>query len=207
MMELSFQCTKNFNQIEVNKNIFVNVFGYENELVFPIYVSDKTFQDSMDFLLLIDDNISHYVYIKYLGRFMFRKTKNKNKKWFCRSSLQCYSRESVLIKHKEDSQSINGKQSVKLEEGIIEVENYFKQIPVPFKIYDDCECNLRSVECYKGSYTQKKYQYQVPCSFAHKIVCVDDRFTKRIVFIELKMQLINLLKHFLRSISIAEKYE
>ena len=103
MMELSFQCTKNFNQIEVNKNIFVNVFGYENELVFPIYVSDKTFQDSMDFLLLIDDNISHYVYIKYLGRFMFRKTKNKNKKWFCRSSLQCYSRESVLIKHKEDS--------------------------------------------------------------------------------------------------------
>ena len=103
MMELSFQCTKNFNQIEVNKNIFVNVFGYENELVFPIYVSDKTFQDSMDFLLLIDDNISHYVYIKYLGRFMFRKTKNKNKKWFCRSSLRCYSRENVLIKHKEDS--------------------------------------------------------------------------------------------------------
>ena len=155
MMELSFQCTKNFNQIEVNKNIFVNVFGYENELVFPIYVSDQTFQDYMGFLLLIDDNKSHYVYIKCLGRFMFRKTKNKNKKWFCRSSLQCYSRESVLIKHKEDSQSINGKQSVKLEEGIIEVENNFKQIPVPFKTYDDCECNLRSVECYNGSYTKK----------------------------------------------------
>ena len=27
--------------------------------------------------------------------------------------------------------SINGKQSEKLEEGIIEFENYFKQIPVP----------------------------------------------------------------------------
>ena len=76
--------------------------------------------------------------------------------------------------------SINGKQSVKLEEGIIEFENYFKQIPVPFKIYADFECNLRGVESYEGSYT-KKYQDHVPCSFAYKVVCIDDRFTKPVV--------------------------
>ena len=29
--------------------------------------------------------------------------------------------------------------------------------------------------------TQKKYQDHVPCSFADKVVCVDDRFTKPIV--------------------------
>ena len=39
----------------------------------------------------------------------------------------------MLIKPKENCLSINGKQSVKLEKGIIEFENYFKQIPVPFK--------------------------------------------------------------------------
>ena len=50
--------------------------------------------------------------------------------------------------------SINGKQSVKLEKGIIKFENYFKQIPVPFKIYADFECNLRGVESYEGSYTK-----------------------------------------------------
>ena len=60
----------------------------------------------------------------------------------------------MLTKHKKDCLSINGKQSVKLEKGIIEFENYFKQIPVPFKIYADFECNL-SVECYEGSYTKK----------------------------------------------------
>ena len=54
----------------------------------------------MDLLLLIDDDKSHYVYIKDFNRFMFHKTKNK--KWFCRSCLQWFSRESVLIKHKED---------------------------------------------------------------------------------------------------------
>ena len=69
-----------------------------------------------------------------------------------------------MIKHKEDCLSINGKQSVKLEERIIEFQNYFKQIPVPFKIYADFECNPKSVESYEGSYT-KTYDH-VPCSFA-----------------------------------------
>ena len=33
----------------------------------------------------------------------------------------------MLAKHKEDCLSINGKESVKLEEGIIEFENYLKK--------------------------------------------------------------------------------
>ena len=57
----------------------------------------------------------------------------------------------MLIKHKKDCLSINGVQSVKVEEGTIEFGNYFKQIPVPFKIYTDFECNLRNVESYEGS--------------------------------------------------------
>ena len=76
--------------------------------------------------------------------------------------------------------SINGKQSVKLEKGIIEFENYSKQIPVPFKIYADFECNLKGVESCEGSYT-KKYEDHVPWSFGYKVVCIDDRFTKSIV--------------------------
>ena len=39
------------------------------------------------------------------------------------------------------------------------------------------EYNLRSVENYEVSCT-KKYQDHVPCSFAYKVVCIDDRFTK-----------------------------
>ena len=55
---------KDFKKIEVENNICINVFCYENEMVFPIYISDKIFKDSMDLLLLINDNKSHYVYIK-----------------------------------------------------------------------------------------------------------------------------------------------
>ena len=85
-----------------------------------------------------------------------------------------------MIKHKEDCLSINGVQSVDVEEGTIEFKNYFKQLPVSFKIYADFDCNLRDVEIYEGSYT-KKYHDHVPCSFAYKVACIDNRFSKPIV--------------------------
>ena len=86
----------------------------------------------------------------------------------------------MLTEHKEVSLSINGAQSVRLEKGTIRFNYYFKQIPAPFKIYADFECTLESVESYEGFYS-KKYEDHVPCSFAYKLVCVDDKFTKSIV--------------------------
>ena len=59
-----------------------------------------------------------------------------------------------MTKLKEHCLSITGKQSVKLVERTIEFENYFKQIPVPLKIYVDFECNLSNVESYEGYYTK-----------------------------------------------------
>ena len=55
----------------------------------------------MNLLLLIDNNKSHYAYIKDFDRFMFLKAKIKNKKWLCRSCLQCFSSENVLINIKK----------------------------------------------------------------------------------------------------------
>ena len=195
---------KDFSKIEVKSNICINVFGYANELVFPVYVSDQKFEDSMDLLLLNDDDKSHYVYIKDFDRFMFHKTKNKNKKWFCKSCLQCFSSENVLIKHKEDCLSINGKQSVKLEKGTIEVETYFKQIPVPFKIYANFECNLRGVESYEGSYTKSiKITFLVVLRTKFFVLMIG--LLSQLLFLEEKMLLMNLLKQFLRSTSTTKK--
>ena len=87
----------------------------------------------------------------------------------------------MLTKHK-DCLSINGKQSLKLQEGIIEFENYFKQIPVPFRHLKFML--ILSVFGKSGKlwrFLHKKYQDHIPCSFAYKVVCIDDRFTKAIV--------------------------
>ena len=50
---------KDFSKIETKKNICINVFCYENRLVFPIYISDLKFEKTMDLLLLIDGDKSH----------------------------------------------------------------------------------------------------------------------------------------------------
>ena len=171
---------KDFSKIEVQNNFCINVFGYENELIYPIFISKQKFKDSVDLLLLYKDDKLPYVYIKDFNTFIFHKTKNKNKNWFCKSCLQCFSNEKVLIKHKEDCLSINGVQSVDVEEGIIKFENYSKWLPVSFKIYADFECNLQDTEIYEDSWT-KKYHDHVPCSYAYKIFCIDDRFSKPIV--------------------------
>ena len=99
---------------------------------------------------------------------------------FCKSCLQCFSSENVLIKHKEDCLSINGQQPITLEKGSIEFKNYFKPLPVPFKTYADFECNLKNVECYECTFT-KKYHEHVLCSYAYKVVCIDDKYSKSIV--------------------------
>ena len=59
---------------------------------------------------------------------MFHKTKNKNKKYFCKCKIRIRK---------------------------IEFKNYFKHIPTPFKIYTDSESNLEGVEIYEGFYSKK----------------------------------------------------
>ena len=108
------------------------------------------------------------------------EVQNKNKKWFCKSCLQCFSSKNMLIKHKEDSLSINGMQSVDVEEGIVTFENYSNQLSVPFKIYAYFECNLKDTEIYEGFCT-KKYHDHVPCGYPFKVVCIDNRFSKPIL--------------------------
>ena len=87
--------------------------------------------------MITNEKKSHYVYMKHFSRFMCNKTKNKNKKHFCKYCLQCLSNEKVLQEHKETYLKINGKQSVNLKNGSIKFKIYFKQLTTPFKIYAD----------------------------------------------------------------------
>ena len=50
---------------------------------------------------------------KILTDLYFIKKKNKNKKGFCGNCLQCFSSKHMLIKHRENCLTYNGKQSVK----------------------------------------------------------------------------------------------
>ena len=88
------------------------------------------------------------------------------------------------------------------------MKNHFKQLSVPFKIYADFESVLKRVKSNdrnsNTSYTEK-YQKHIPCSFAYKVVCIDDKFSKPVVLYRGKMQFIDSLKQFLKSMIIVKK--
>ena len=138
---------KDYGKISVLNKININVFCYENKVIFSVYLSDQSYGDSMDLLLVSNGFINHYVHIKDFNRLMFSKTKNENKKWFCQSFLQCFGSENIILEHGRDCLLINGGQNVKLEKGFLEFKNYNKQIPAPFTIYADFECLLKNVDC------------------------------------------------------------
>ena len=100
--------------------------------------------------------------------------------------------------------SINGAQSVKLEKGTTKFKNCFKQKPVPFKVYADFEWNLDRVESYEGSYS-KKYQDHIPCSFAYKLVRVDDKFSKPIVVFSSGNAVFKFIKAILKEYEYCKK--
>ena len=152
----------------------VNVFGYENK-VYPLYISKKSYNQTLNLLLITEKDKSHYVFIKDFNRLMFSRTKHKDKKHYCMSCLQNFTTEEILSNHKKQCLLINGCQAVNYESGIIKFTNHNKQIPIPFKIYADTECFLKRVNSYKGEPTIK-YQEHIPNSIATKLVCIDDRF-------------------------------
>ena len=60
----------------------VNFFGYENK-VYPLYISKKSYDQTLNLLLITEKSKSHYVFIKDFNRLMFSRTKHKDKKHYC----------------------------------------------------------------------------------------------------------------------------
>lgn len=50
---------KQYNKIEKQNKINVNVFGYENEQKFPIHISKERFHDHLNLLLITNEEKQH----------------------------------------------------------------------------------------------------------------------------------------------------
>ena len=168
----------------------VNVFGYENK-VYPLYISKKWYDQTLNLLLITGKGKSHYVFIKDFNRLMFSRTKHKDTKHHCMSCLQSFTTEQILSNHKKQCLSINGCQAVDYESRTIEFTNHNKQIPILFKIYADTKCFLKCVNSYEGEHIIK-YQEHIPNSICAKLVCIDDKCTLPSVILKVKIVLINL---------------
>ena len=150
---------KHYNKAEKQNSIRINVFGYENGQHFPIYISKETFKDQMNLLLITKDEKKHYVLIKDFNAFMYNQSKHKESKHFCMYCLQCFSSETVLVKHANNCLTINGAQAINMPkqgENILKFNNFHKQLPVPFVIYADFEAVTIKVQGCEQSEEMKK---------------------------------------------------
>ena len=175
---------KQYNKIEKQNNIRVNVFGYEEGKPFPIHVSEEKFDSCLNLLLITAGEAKHYCLIKDFNKFMYNQTKHNERKHFCMHCLQCLSSKERLEKHKVDCIKINGKQAIEMPEpgSKIKFTNYRKQLPAPFVIYADFEAITEKVDekAPQKSYTEQ-YQKHTACGYGYKVVCCyDDKFSKPI---------------------------
>ena len=177
--------TKQYNKIEKQNGININVFGYEDKQPYPIYISKEKHEDHMELLLITKDKNKHYVLINDFNKFMYNQTKHKDKKHFCMHCLQCFSSEKVLNNHKDNCIQINGTQAIKMptkDNNILKFNNFHKQQPIQFIIYSDFEAITEQVSGCKPnndkSYTEA-YQKHTDCGYGYKVVCCyDDKYTK-----------------------------
>ena len=131
---------KQYNKIEKQNSIRINIFGYENEEPYPIHISKETFEDQMNLLLITEDEKKHYILIKDFDKFMYNRSRHKERKHFCMYCLQCFSSESILKKHTNNCLIISGKQAINMPkegENILKLNNFHKKQVVPFAIYAD----------------------------------------------------------------------
>ena len=172
---------KQYNKIEKQNNIRVNVFGYEEGQPYAIYISKEKFNSCLNLLLITEGEVGHYCLLKDFNKFMYNQTKHKGRKHFCMYCLQCFSSERVLNNHTVDCVIINGKQAIKMPEpgSKIAFTNYRKQLPAPFVIYADFEAITEKV-LQKKSHTEQ-YQKHTACGYGYKVVCCyNNEFSKPI---------------------------
>ena len=87
-MELNFMCKRKIlARLKKETTLALTCLVMKMDRYFPIFVSEEKFENSMYLLLVFNDDKSHYVYIKDFDRYMFHKTKNKNKNRLFKSCL------------------------------------------------------------------------------------------------------------------------
>ena len=174
---------KDVGKIEKQNSINISIFGYENEKLYPIRISEEKYDDHMDLLYITEGNEktkSHFVLIQNFDKLMYNFTKHKDTKHFCKRCLHCFSSKNLLERHQPDCFALNGTQAIEMpvEGSKIYFKNHHKMQPVPFVIYADFEAITEKIDTCQPpdskSYTTT-YQSHRACSFGYKVVCHADQ--------------------------------
>ena len=107
-----------YEKIEDRFQMQVNVFGYENK-VYPLYISKRSDDQTLNLLLITEKDKSHYVFIKDCNRLMFSRTKHEDKKHHCMSCLHSFTTGEILSNHRKQIMNIAQIMIIKILQNIL----------------------------------------------------------------------------------------
>ena len=178
-------------------DLAINVYGYtvskklEKINIFPYHISERPKEKERINLLLVSEDVervndknekiietkSHYCWIKNLNRLLH----NQNSKYggrthFCDRCLYGFTKEDLLIKHKEDCYGIN-KNSTRIQmptegKSHIKSKSYQNQMPVPYVVYADFESIIKPKTEKAGDKSEITNEHAA-CGFGYQIVRYD----------------------------------
>ena len=167
-----------------NKNLVINVFGWENDCVVVHRISTKEAKIPRINLMVIEKGEKqHYCYVKRLNALLFDQTKNSNAKHYCMMCLTGFTRADLLQNHKKNCNGVNGTPTRILmpEDGknTLFFQNHHKQMKAPFAIYADFEALVEKIQgCHRGpegvqkSFTEKTERHEA-CGYSFTVVRSD----------------------------------
>ena len=163
-----------------NPSISINVFGFEDRVVYPLRLSKSESEQTINLLLISDGEKQHYCLIKSLSRLLSSQVSgHKESNSFCLNCLNHFPNEEKLKIHEEYCLKNQAIRIEMPEKGsLVTFIHHNRSIKVPFVVYADFEAFTEEISTCepndKKCFTQK-YQRHRPSGFCYKIVCFDEQ--------------------------------
>ncbi|CAL1294548.1 unnamed protein product [Larinioides sclopetarius] len=188
--------------IERLNNLRINVFGYEENQVFPLHVSKRENEDCINLLLIATEATQHYCLIKNMSRLLGDLTKYNGRCHYCYRCLHRFVKADTLEEHFKYCNA-HSPQHIKMPaagENIVKFVNVHYQQPLPYIIYADFESLIVKEVHTKGN--SETIARHVACGYAYIIIGPDGRSVKPITVYRGE----NAVQHFMINI-LKEKDE
>ena len=136
---------KQIDRLEAqNKDLAINVFGWENDCVIVHRISQKEkCVPRINLMLIESGEKQHYCFVKRVSALLYDHSKHRDTKHYCMLCLTGCSREDLLENHKKYCNGLNGRPT-RIEK-MVAFQNHYKQMKVPYVLYVDFEALVRKI--------------------------------------------------------------
>ena len=164
------------NQIpkfEQQNKIRVNIFGFDcvekNTCIFPRYISNNVYENTVNLLLISNDQRSHYILIKNINGLLRNKTNHGSGMKYCLRCLQNFSSPKLLEIHTLMCAKKEIQTTTMPTENTMKFTNYKYMKYNIITVYVDWEALLVPYSHDVGEKTELTHKH-VPCGYGYKVV-------------------------------------